>query len=124
MHVFFSPLPTIPEHIQAGTLRALAVTGATSSEVLPNIPTVAEFVPGYEASTWFGIGAPRNTPAEIVGKLNKKINESLADPKLKARLSELGGTVLAGSPADFGKFIAEETEKWAKVIKFAGIKPE
>ena len=100
------------------------MTTATRSEVLPDIPTVGEFVPGYEASGWQGIGAPRNTPADIVDKLNREINAALADPKMKARLAELGGTVLAGSPADFGKLIADDTEKWAKVIKFAGIKPE
>ena len=93
-------------------------------DVLPDIPTVADFVPGYEASGWSGIGAPKNTPAEIIDKLNKEINAGLADPKIKARLADLGGTVLAGSPADFGKLIADETEKWAKVVKFAGIKPE
>jgi tripartite-type tricarboxylate transporter receptor subunit TctC len=112
------------EYIRDGRLRALAVTTATRSELLPYIPTVDQFVPGYEASGWFGLGAPKATPPEIVDKLNKEINASLADPKLKARLADLGGTVLAGSPADFAKLIAEETEKWAKVIKSAGIKPE
>ena len=112
------------EYIRAGKLRALAVTTATRSEALPDIPTVGEFVPGYEASAWFGIGAPKNTPAEIVDKLNKEINAGLADPKIKARLADLGGTVLAGSPADFGKLIADETEKWGKVIRAANIKPE
>ena len=92
--------------------------------MLPGIPTVSEFVPGYEASQWFGIGAPKNTPAEIVDKLNQEINAALADPNMKARLAESGGMVLASSPADFGKFIAEETEKWAKVIKSAGLKPD
>jgi tripartite-type tricarboxylate transporter receptor subunit TctC len=112
------------EHIKAGRLRALAVTAATRSDQLLDIPTVAEFVPGYEASVWFGIGAPRNTPAEIVDKLNKEINAGLVDPKFKTRLADLGGTVLAGSPADFGKLIAAETEKWGKVIRAANIKPE
>ena len=112
------------EYIRAGRLRALAVTAATRSEALPGIPTMGEFVPGYEASQWFGIGAPKNTPAEIVDKLNDEINAGLADPKIKARLADLGGEVLALSPADFGKLIADETEKWAKVIKSAGIKPE
>jgi tripartite-type tricarboxylate transporter receptor subunit TctC len=112
------------EHIRAGRLRALAVTAATRSDQLPDIPTVAEFAPGYEASVWFGIGAPRNTPAEIVDKLNKEINAGLVDPKFKARLADLGGTVLAGSPANFGKLIAAETEKWGKVIRAANIKPE
>ena len=99
------------------------MTTATRSEVLPDIPTMGEFVPGYEASALDGIGAPKNTPAEIIDKLNKEINAALADPKMKARLADLGGTVLAGSPADFGKLIAEETEKWAKVVKFSGAKP-
>ena len=120
----FDTIPASIEHIRAGKLRALAVTTATRSEGLPDIPTVGEFVPGYEASIWCGVGAPKNTPAEIVDKLNKEINAGLADPKIKARLADLGGTVLAGSPADFGKLIAEETEKWGKVVKFAGIKPE
>jgi tripartite-type tricarboxylate transporter receptor subunit TctC len=111
-------------YIRAGRLRALAVTTETRSEALPDIPSLGEFLPGYEASNWFGIGAPKATPAEVVDKLNKEINAALADPKIKARLADLGGTVLAGSPADFGKLIADETEKWAKVIKFAGIKPE
>jgi tripartite-type tricarboxylate transporter receptor subunit TctC len=100
------------------------VSTATRLDVLPDIPTVAEFVPGYDASFWTGIGAPKNTPAEIVDKLNKEVNAALDDPKMKARLTDLGGTVLPGSPADFGKFIADETEKWAKVIKFAGIKAD
>ena len=100
------------------------MTTATRSEALPDLPTVGDFAPGYEASVWFGVGAPKNTPAEIVDKLNKEINASLADPAIKARLANLGITVFAGSPADFGKFIADETEKWGRVIKFAGIKPE
>jgi tripartite-type tricarboxylate transporter receptor subunit TctC len=112
------------EYIRAGKLRALAVTTPARSGALPDIPTVGEFVPGYAARGWTGIGAPRNTPAEIVQKLNNEINAVLADPKTNARLADLGGTVLPGSPADFGKMIAEETEKWAKVIKFAGIRPE
>jgi tripartite-type tricarboxylate transporter receptor subunit TctC len=125
VQVLFTPLPTMTEYIRAGMLRALAVTSATRSPVLPSIPTVGEFVPGYEASTWFGIGAPRNMPAGIVDKLNMEINAGLADAKLKAKLYELGGeTTLPGSPADFGKLIADETEKWAKVVKFAGLKPE
>jgi tripartite-type tricarboxylate transporter receptor subunit TctC len=111
-------------YIRSGRLRALAVTAATRSDALPDLPTVGEFVPGYEASNWFGVGAPKATPAEIVEKLNKEINAGLADPKLRARLADLGGDVLALSPADFGKFIADETEKWAKVVKFAGIKAE
>jgi tripartite-type tricarboxylate transporter receptor subunit TctC len=112
------------EYIRADKLRPLAVTTATRSEALPDIPTVGEFVPGYEASGWSGIGSPINTPSQIVDKLNAETNAGLADPKIKARLADLGGTPLVGSPADFGKFIADETEKWAKVIKFANIKPE
>src|SRR5207253_560019 len=112
------------EYIRAGTLRPMAVTTATRSEALPDIPTVGDFLPGYEASQWYGVGAPKNTPTEIVDKLNKEINAALADPKIKARIADLGGTVLALSPAEFGKLIAEETEKWAKVVKFAGIKPD
>ena len=103
---------------------ALAVTTAARSELLPDIPTIAEFLPGYEASAWLGLGAPRGTPTEIVEKLNREINAGLADPKIKARFVDLGGTVLAGSPADFGKLIADETEKWGKVIRAANIKPE
>jgi tripartite-type tricarboxylate transporter receptor subunit TctC len=100
------------------------VTTATRSEVLPDVPTVGEFVPGYEASGWFGIGAPKNTPSEIIDKLNKEINAGLADPKIKARLADLGGVVLALSPADFGKLIAEETEKWGNVIRALNIKAD
>jgi len=111
-------------YIRAGRLRALAVTTSKRSEVLPELPTVAEFVPGYEASFWAGIGAPRKTPADIIDRLNREINVALADPKMKTRLADLGGTGLAGSPADFGKLCADETEKWAKVVKFAGIKAE
>jgi tripartite-type tricarboxylate transporter receptor subunit TctC len=110
--------------IRAGNLRALAVTTATRSQALPDIPTVAEFVPGYEASNFHGLGAPSNTPAEIIERLNKEVNAGLADPKIKARLADLGGDVLALSPADFGKLIADETEKWGKVIRAANIKPE
>ncbi len=112
------------EYVRTGKLRALAVTTATRSEALPDIPTVGDFVPGYESSAWFGVGAPKGTPAEIVDKLNKEINAGLADPKMKARLADLGGMVLAGSPADFGKLIAAETEKWAKVVKFSGAKAD
>jgi tripartite-type tricarboxylate transporter receptor subunit TctC len=111
-------------YIRSGTLRALAVTTATRAEVLPDIPTVGDFVPGYESSLVDGVGVPKGTPHEIIDRLNKEINAGLADPKLNTRLAELGGKVLPGSPADFGKLIAEETEKWGKVIKFAGIKPE
>jgi len=111
-------------HIKSGKLRALAVTTATRLDLLPDIPTVAEYLPGYEVSAWFGIGAPRNTPTDIIEKLNKEVNAALADPKIKARLADLGATVLPGSPADFGKFIADDTEKWGKVIRAANIKPE
>jgi tripartite-type tricarboxylate transporter receptor subunit TctC len=121
--MFGSETATI-DQIRAGKLRALAVTTAQRSQLLPNLPVLGNFVPGYEASGWFGVGAPKNTPAEIVEKLNKEINAGLADPKIKARLADLGGTLLAGSPADFGKLIADEMEKWGKVVKFAGIKPE
>ena len=124
VEVNFGAMPASIEHIRAGKLRALAVTTATRSEALPDIPTVGEFVPGYEASSWWGVGAPKNTPADIVATLNKEINAGLADPKIKARLADLGGTVIAGSPADFGKLIADETEKWAKVVKFSGAKPD
>jgi tripartite-type tricarboxylate transporter receptor subunit TctC len=124
VQVMFDNMPSSIELIRAGKLRPIAVTQATRSEALPDIPSVGEFLPGYEASSWFGTGAPKNTPAEIVDKLNKEINAGLADPKIKARLAELGGAVLPGSAADFGKLIADETEKWGRVIKFAGIKPE
>jgi len=112
------------QYVRAGRLRALAVTTATRSEALPDVPTVGEFVPGYEASSMFGLGAPRNAPAEIVDKLNREINAALADPHMKARLVELGGDVLALSPAEFAQFVAHETDKWGKVIRFAGIKPQ
>src|SRR5579872_995804 len=124
VQVVFSPLPSTIGYIKAGTLRALAVTTATRSEALPDIPTVGDFVAGYEASSWQGVGAPRKTPAAIIDKLNKEINAVIAEPKIKARLADLGGTILSGSPAEFGKFIADETDKWAKVIKAANIKPE
>jgi tripartite-type tricarboxylate transporter receptor subunit TctC len=120
--VMFDTLATSIEHIRAGKLRALAVTSATRSEVLPDIPTVSDFVPGYEGTGWQGIGAPRNTPAEIIDKLNKEINAGLADPRMKARIADFGYTVFASSPADFSTFIAAYTEKWAKVIKFSGAK--
>jgi tripartite-type tricarboxylate transporter receptor subunit TctC len=121
--VFANPAQSIP-YIGAGRLRAVAITTATRSEALPDIPTVGEFVPGYEASSIFGFGAPKNTPAEIIDKLNKEINAGLADPEIKARIADLDGTVLVGSPADFGKLIAEETEKWGKVVLAAKIKAE
>jgi tripartite-type tricarboxylate transporter receptor subunit TctC len=124
VQAMFSPMPESIETIRAGKVRPLAVTTAMRSQTLPDTPTVDEFVPGYEASSCFGVSAPNNTPAEIVDKLNKEINAGLADPKIKARLADLGAMALLGSPTDFGKLIADETEKWAKVIKFAGIKPE
>jgi len=119
--LFIGPSASI-EYVRAGRLRALAVTAASRLEILPDIPTVGELVPGFEASGWFGIVAPRKTPPEIVGKLNREINAGLADPKIKARLVDFGGTALAGSPTDFGRLIDDETKKWAKVIRFAGIK--
>jgi tripartite-type tricarboxylate transporter receptor subunit TctC len=124
VQVMFDNMASSIEHIRAGKLRPLAVTTTMRSETLPDVPTVSEFVPGYEVSNWFGVGAPKATPAEILDRLNKEINASLADPKLRARLADLGGTPLVGSPADFGKLIAAETEKWAKVIRAANIKPD
>jgi len=124
VQVTFNPLPSSLDFIRSGKLRALAVTTVKRQDVLPDVPTVAEFLPGYEATAWFGIGAPRKTPADIVDKLNREINAGLADPKFRGRLVDLGGEPFAGSPDDFGKFIAAETDKWAKVVKFAGIKPE
>ncbi len=124
IQVSFGSMPASIETIRAGKLRPLAVTTATRSEALPDIPTVGELLPGYEASTWFAIGAPKGTAAEIVDRLNRDINAGLADPKMKARLADQGGTVLPGSPAALRQLIADETEKWAKVIKFAGIKPD
>jgi len=124
VQISFDAMPTTIEYARAGKLRALAVTTATRSPALPDVPSVGEFVPGYDASSWHGVCAPRNTPAEIIDRLNKEINAGLADPTLKEQLAGLGGTVAPGTPADFGRFLAEETEKWAKVVKFAGIKPE
>jgi tripartite-type tricarboxylate transporter receptor subunit TctC len=124
VQVMFASMPSAVGYIQGGQLRALAVSTATRSHVLPDLPTVGESLPGFEASVFYGIGAPRNTPPEIVERLNKEINAGLVDPDLKARLTDLGGAELPGSPADFGKLIADETEKWAKVIKFANIKAE
>jgi tripartite-type tricarboxylate transporter receptor subunit TctC len=121
--LFANPAQSIP-YIGAGRLRALAITAATRSEALPDIPSVGEFVPGYEASSIFGFGAPKNTPAEVIDKLNKEINAGLADPEIKARVADLDGTVLVGAPADFGKLIADDTEKWGKVIRAANIKVE
>ena len=124
VQVYFGAMAASIEYTRAGRLRAVAVTTATRSEALPDVPTVGEFVPGYEASTWGGLGAPKNTPAEIINKLNREINAGLADAKLKARLADLGAEAFARSPAEFGKFIADETEKWAKVIRAAHIKAE
>lgn len=124
VQVMFADMPSAIGHIRAGTLRALAVTSAKRSEALPDIPTVGDFLPGFESSLFFGIGAPKDTPAEVVDRLNKEINSSLADPKFKALVADIGASTLAGSPADFGKFLADETEKWGKVVKFAGAKPD
>jgi tripartite-type tricarboxylate transporter receptor subunit TctC len=124
VQVMFDNLSSSIEHIRTGKLRALAVTTAVRLEALPDVPTVGDFLPGFEASGLYGLGAPKATPAPIIERLNQEINAGLADPKVKARLADLGGAMLSGSPADFGKLIAEETEKWAKVVKFAGIKPE
>jgi tripartite-type tricarboxylate transporter receptor subunit TctC len=124
VQVIFSSTPVSIEYIRAGKLRPLAVTTATRSDALPDIPTVGDFVPGYEASQWYGVGAPRSTADEIVDKLNKEINAALADPRMKARLADLGGTVLQGSPTDFAKLIADDTQKWAKVVKFSGAKAD
>lgn len=123
VQAMFATMPPSMASIRAGKLRALAVTTASRSDALPNIPALAEFVPRYEASSWYGVGAPRNTPAEIVEKLNREINAALADPKMKAQFAELGGSTFATSPAGFGKFISEETDKWAKVVETARIKP-
>jgi tripartite-type tricarboxylate transporter receptor subunit TctC len=124
VQVMFEGMASLLDHGRTGKLRLLGVTTATRSPVLPELPTVGEFVPGYEASQWYGVGAPRGTPAEIVAMLNKEINAGLADPKIKGRFSDLGGTVLVVSPAEFGKLLADETEKWGKVVKFTGAKPE
>jgi tripartite-type tricarboxylate transporter receptor subunit TctC len=124
VQVMFDNLPTSLEHIRAGKLRPLAITSATRSELIPDVPTLADFVPGYESSAWYGVGAPKGTPAEIIDKLNKEINATLADPKAKARIAEMGATLITGSPADFGKLVADETEKWGKVVKFSGARAD
>jgi tripartite-type tricarboxylate transporter receptor subunit TctC len=124
VQVLFATAPGTAEYIATGKLRALAVTTAARAEVLPELPPVGDFVPGYETSQWYGLAAPANTPAEIVDKLNKEINAAIADPGMKARLAALGGEPLPGSPADFGRLIAEETDKWAKVVRAGGLKPE
>jgi tripartite-type tricarboxylate transporter receptor subunit TctC len=124
VQVVFGSVPASIEYVRAGKLRALAVTTSTRSELLPDVPTVAESIPGYESSTWYGIGAPKDTPAEIIDRLNVEINAALGDPTLKTRVADLGGTVIGGSPTDFSELIASDTEKWGKVVRFAGIKPE
>jgi len=124
MQVMFADMPSAIAHVRAGTLRALAVTSAKRSEALPDIPAVGEFLPGFESTLFFGIGAPKDTPADVIDKLNKDINAALADPKFKAMVADMGGASLAGSSADFGKFLVDETEKWGKVVKFAGAKPD
>jgi tripartite-type tricarboxylate transporter receptor subunit TctC len=124
VQVMFGTMPATIEYIRAGKLRPLAVTSARRSEVLPDLPTVGDSVPGYETNAWQGVGAPKNTPADIVDRLNKEINAVLADSKSKARLADFGASLLAGSPADFGRFLGDEVEKWGKVVKFSGAKPE
>jgi tripartite-type tricarboxylate transporter receptor subunit TctC len=124
VQVLFATAPGTTDYIRTGRLRALAVTSAVRAEVLPELPTVADFVPGYEASQWYGISAPKNTPAEIMGKLNREINAGIADPAMRARLAAIGGEPLPGSPGEFGRLIAEETDKWGKVVRAAGLKPE
>jgi tripartite-type tricarboxylate transporter receptor subunit TctC len=124
VHVMFDALPSSIEYARAGKLRPMAVTTAVRSDALPEVPTIGDFVPGYEASGWAGLGAPRNTPSDIIDRLNKEMNAAFADPNMKGRIAQLGGTPLEGSPTNFAKFIAEETEKWGKVVKFAGIKAQ
>jgi tripartite-type tricarboxylate transporter receptor subunit TctC len=124
VQVMFDNLPTSIEHIRAGKLRPLAITSTTRSELLPDVPTLSDFVPGYESSAWYGVGAPKGTPPEIIERLNKEVNAFLVDPKMKTRIAEMGATTVAGSPADFGKLVADETEKWGKVVKFAGVKAD
>ncbi len=124
VQVYFAPMSAAVEYIRAGKVRALGVTGATRSEALANVPAVNEFIPGFEASQWYGIGVPRNTPAEIVERLNLEANAVLSHPMVKARLADLGETALGGSPAEFGRLIAEETEKWGRVVRFSGAKPD
>jgi tripartite-type tricarboxylate transporter receptor subunit TctC len=124
VQILFATTPGTADYIKTGKLRALAVTTGSRAEMLPDLPPVADFVPGYDASQWYGVGAPKGTPAAIVDRLNAEINAAFADPRMKARFADIGGEALPGSPATFGKFIAEETEKWAKVVKFAGMKPE
>jgi tripartite-type tricarboxylate transporter receptor subunit TctC len=124
VQVLFASLSSSIEYVRTGKVRGLAITSATRSEAAPDLPAVAEFFPGYEVSSWYGIGSPRNTPADVIETLNREVNAGLADAKLKAQLADQGGIVMAGTPAAFGKLIVDETEKWAKVMKFAGIKPQ
>ena len=124
VQVIFDNMPSVISHVRAGSLRALAVTTAERSQELPDVPTVAETVKDYEASAWFGVGAPKGTPREIIEKLNKEVNEILAEPAMKARLAELGGVPMVGTPEDFGKIVQSETDKWEKVVKFSGVRVE
>ena len=124
VHVMFDNVPTSAEQIKAGKLRGLAVTSTARSQVLPDLPTVADFLPGYEASAWYGLGMPKNTPDEIIETVNKAMNAVLADPKSQARFAELGASLLPGAASDFGKLLADETDKWGKVVKFSGAKPD
>jgi tripartite-type tricarboxylate transporter receptor subunit TctC len=124
VQVMFDNLPTSLEHVRAGRLRPLGITSATRSELLPDVPTVADVVPGYESSAWYGVGAPKGTPAAIIDRLNAEINAILFEPKVKTRVAEMGATLIAGSPADFGRLVADETEKWGKVVKFSGAKAD
>ena len=124
VHVLFATAPSVIDHIQSGKLRAFAVTTATRAEVLPQLPPIADFVPGYEASQWYGMAGPAKTPPEIIEKLNREINAAIADPAMKAHLAALGGEVLPGPPSAFGKLIADDTEKWARVVRAAGLKPQ
>jgi len=124
VQVMFDPIPSSIEHVSSGRLRAIGVTGAVRSQELPEVPSIGEFVPGYQVSSWTGVCAPRGAPAEIIDRLNREVNAALSDPVMKGKIADVGRTVLAGSPAEFGKFISDETEKWAKVVKFANIKPE
>jgi tripartite-type tricarboxylate transporter receptor subunit TctC len=124
VQVMFDNMPTSIEHVRAGRLRPLGITSATRSELLPDVPTVADVVPGYESSAWYGVGAPKNTPPEIIDRLNTEINAILVEPRVKTRVAEMGATLIAGSPADFGRLVADETEKWGKVVRFSGAKAD
>jgi tripartite-type tricarboxylate transporter receptor subunit TctC len=124
VQVMFDNLPTSLEHVRAGRLRPLGITSARRSELLPDVPTVADFVPGYESSAWYGVGAPKGTPVEIIDRLNSEINAILAEPRMKTRVAEMGATLIAGSPAAFGKLVTDETEKWGKVVRFSGARAD